>query len=130
MAKKVTKVLKVQAIGGAATPAPPLGQTLGQAGVNIAEFVKQFNDRTQEKKGQVVPAVITVYEDRSFDFILKEAPATNLILSKIGIKAGSGKNKTTKVGSITKAQLAELAEQKMPDLNAGSVDAAVKILEG
>ena len=130
MAKAIMKVIKVQAMGGAATPAPPLGPTLGQAGVNIGDFVKQFNDRTAERRGEVVPVIISVYEDRSFDFILKEAPASNMILSAMGLKSGSGKNLTKKVGKISRADLAKVAEKKMPDLNAGSIEAATRILEG
>lgn len=130
MAKKIQKQIKIQAMGGAATPQPPLGPILGQAGINIGEFTKQFNDRTQDMKGQLVPAVITVYEDRSFDFILKTPPAANLIMKALNIKSGSGKNVTKKVGTITRKQLEEIAETKMPDLNANDIDAAVKIVEG
>lgn len=117
-------------MGGAANPAPPLGPTLGQAGVNIGEFTKQFNDATQDKKGDLIPVEISVYEDKSFTFILKTPPAANLIMKKIGIKAGSGKNTTKKVGTITRKQLEEIAEIKMPDINANDIDAAVKIIEG
>lgn len=130
MAKKIIKVVKVQAMGGAATPAPPLGPQLGGAGINIGEFVKQFNDQTQERRGEVVPAVITVYEDRSFDFVLKTAPASAMILKALGQKSGSGKNLVKKVGTLNKDQIREIAEAKMPDLNAGSVEAAMKIIEG
>lgn len=130
MAKKVIRVVKIQAMGGAATPAPPLGPALGGAGINIGEFVKQFNDRTQERRGEVVPAVINVYEDRSFDFILKTAPASQMILKAIGQSKGSGKNAVKKVGKISKDQIREIAEKKMDDLNAGSIEAAMKIIEG
>ncbi|PIR38779.1 MAG: 50S ribosomal protein L11 [Candidatus Zambryskibacteria bacterium CG10_big_fil_rev_8_21_14_0_10_42_12] len=130
MAKKVIKVVKIQAMGGAATPAPPLGPALGGAGINIGEFVKQFNDRTAERRGEVVPAVINVYEDRTFDFILKTAPTSQMILKAIGQKSGSGKNTVKKVGTINKAQIKEIAEYKMADLNAGSIEAAMKIVEG
>lgn len=130
MAKKIVKKIKVQAMGGAATPAPPLGPTLGQAGINIGEFVKQFNDKTQDKKGQLIPAEITVYEDRSFQFILKTPPASRLILKAIGKEKGSGKNLVSKAGTISKAQIKQIAEEKMPDLNANDVEGAMKIIEG
>lgn len=130
MAKQIVKKLKVVAMGGAATPAPPLGPTLGQAGINIGEFVTQFNAKTQDKKGELIPAVISVYDDRSFDFILKTPPASSLILKAAGIKKGSGKNKASKVGSITKQQAREIAEIKLPDLNAHDVEAGAKIIEG
>ena len=130
MAKNIQKVIKVQAIGGKATPAPPLGPVLGQAGINIGEFVNQFNAATQDRMGEVVPTVITVYEDRSFDLVYKEAPASSMILKELGIKSGSGANLTKKVGTLTKDQVRKIAEQKMPDLNAGSVEAAMNIIEG
>jgi len=130
MAKKAVKKLKVVAMGGAATPAPPLGPTLGQAGINIGEFVTQFNAKTQDKKGELIPAIISVYDDRSFDFILKTPPASSLILKAAGIKKGSGKNKVSKAGSITKQQAREIAEIKLPDLNAHDVEAGAKIIEG
>jgi large subunit ribosomal protein L11 len=130
MAKKVEKQIKVQAIGGKATPAPPLGPVLGQAGINIGEFVNQFNADTQERMGEVVPTVITVYDDKSFDLVYKEAPASAMILKELGIKSGSGTNLTKKVGTLTKDQVRKIAEQKMPDLNAGSVEAAMNIVEG
>ena len=130
MAKKILKQLKIQATGGAATPAPPLGPVLGQAGVNIGEFVKRFNDATQERRGELVPAVVTVYEDRSFSFILKTAPASQLILKALGKDKGSGKNLVSKVGTLSKKQVKEIAEKKMSDLNANDTDAAMKIIEG
>lgn len=130
MAKKIVKQIKIQATGGAATPAPPLGPVLGQAGINIGDFVKKFNDATQEMKGQVVPAVVTVYEDRSFTFILKTPPASQLILKALGQEKGSGKNLVSKVGKLKKAQLREIAEKKMPDLNANDVEAAMNIIAG
>ncbi len=130
MAKKITKKLKLVIPGGKATPAPPTGPTLGQAGVNIGEFVKQFNDATKNMVGDVVPVEISVYEDRTFTFILKTPPASNLILKALGKEKGSGKNVVSKVGSITKAQLKEIAEKKMPDLNANDVEAAMKIIAG
>jgi large subunit ribosomal protein L11 len=130
MAKKITKKIKVQAMGGAATPAPPLGPTLGQAGINIGEFVKRFNEKTADKKGELIPAEVTVYEDRSFNFVLKTPPASRLILKAIGVEKGSGKNLVSKAGTITKAQVREIAEKKMVDLNANDVEAAMKIIEG
>lgn len=129
-AKKVQKVVKVTVPAGKATPAPPLGPALGQAGVPIGEFVNQFNDRTKDQMGDIIPVVITVFEDRSFEFITKTPPASSLILKAIGKQKGSGKPKTNKVGKITRAQLEEIANQKMPDLSANDLDAAVKIIEG
>ena len=130
MAKKITKKVKVQIPAGKATPAPPLGPALGQAGVNIGEFVTKFNDATRENMGDIVPVVITVYEDRSFTFTMKTPPATSLLLKAAGIAKGSGKNTATSAGSVTKAQVREIAERKMKDLNANDVEAAMKIIEG
>ncbi len=131
MAKKVLKKqIKVQATGGKATPAPPLGPVLGQAGINIGEFVNQFNEKTRDRMGEVVPTVINVYDDRSFDFFIKVSPMSRLILKKIGKTSGSGKNLVSKIGTITRAQVREVAEEKMPDLNANSIEAAMKIVEG
>ena len=130
MAKKVTKKIKVQVMGGAANPAPPLGPTLGQAGINIGDFVQRFNAATDDKKGQLIPAEISVYDDRSFDFVLKTPPASSLVLKALNLKSGSGKNTTKNVGTITRKQLEEIAEVKMPDINANDIDAAVKIIEG
>lgn len=130
MAKAILKKVKVQAIGGKATPAPPLGPVLGQAGINIGEFVNQFNEKTRERMGEVVPVEINVYEDRSFDFIIKTSPASRLILKAIGKDKGSGKNLVSKAGDITRKQIREIAEVKMPDLNAASIEAAEKIIEG
>lgn len=130
MAKKVTKIIKIQAPAGAATPAPPLGTVLGPAGINIGEFINQFNSQTQEMRGNIIPAVITVYEDRSFSFILKQPPASRLLLKALGKEKGSGKVPTVKAGSITRAQLKEAAEKKMPDLNTSDIDQAMKTLEG
>ncbi len=130
MAKKIVKKIKVQATGGKATPAPPLGPVLGQAGINIGEFVNQFNEQTRDRMGDVVPVELTVYDDRSFTFITKTSPASRLILKTIGKDKGSGKNATAKVGSISKAQIREIAETKMQDLNANDIDAAMKIIEG
>ncbi len=128
--KKVTKVVKVLVPAGKATPAPPLGPALGQAGVAIGEFVNQFNDRTKDQMGDLIPTVITVYEDRSFEFVTKTPPASSLILKAIGKPKGSAKPKTSKIGTITRAQLEAIATRKMPDLSANDLDAAVKIIEG
>jgi large subunit ribosomal protein L11 len=130
MAKQVVKKIKVQAVGGKATPAPPLGPVLGQAGINIGEFVNQFNEQTRERMGDVVPVEISVYDDRSFDFIIKTSPASRLILKKIGKDKGSGKNLVSKAGDITRAQIKEIAEEKMQDLSANDIDQAMKIIEG
>lgn len=117
-------------MGGAANPAPPVGPALGQHGLNIQDFCTKFNAATQDKKGEVVPVVITVYEDRTFDFITKVAPASELIKKAAGIKKGAGNPLKDKVGKITKAQVRQIAEQKMPDLNAHNIEAAMKIIEG
>jgi len=130
MAKQILNKIKVQAIGGKATPAPPLGPVLGQAGVAIGEFVNQFNDQTRDRMGEIVPVIITVYDDRSFSFECKTTPASRMILKAIGKDKGSGKNLTSKVGKITKAQIREISEAKMVDLNAASLEAADKIIEG
>lgn len=130
MAKKVTKKLKLVIPAGKANPAPPVGPALGQAGVNIGEFVKRFNDATKEMMGDIVPVEISVYEDRSFDFVLKTPPASSLVLKAIGQEKGSGTPNTKKIGKITKAQVREIAEKKMPDLNANTIEAAIKIIEG
>ena len=130
MAKELIKQVKVQAIGGKATPAPPLGPVLGQAGINIGEFVNQFNEQTRERMGEVVPTIINVYDDRSFDFVCKTAPASRMILKAIGKDKGSGKNLVSKAGDITKAQIREIAEAKMVDLSANDIDQAMKIIEG
>jgi len=130
MAKKITKKLKLVISAGKANPAPPVGPALGQAGVNIGEFVKRFNDATSKMAGDVVPVEISVYEDRTFDFVLKTPPASSLILKAIGKEKGSGKPNTAKVGTISKAKIREIAEKKLPDLNADNIEAAVKIIEG
>ena len=130
MAKKITKKLKIVAPAGKATPAPPLGTTLGPAGINIGEFVKKFNEATQSRLGDLVPCEITIYDDRSYDFVLKTPPASSLILKALGKEKGSGKPNTAKIGTITKAQVKEIAEKKMPDLNAHSIDEAMKIIAG
>jgi len=130
MAKKITKKLKLQIAGGKANPAPPVGPALGQAGVNIGEFVKRFNDATKTMMGDIVPVEISVYEDRTFDFILKTPPASSLILKAIGKEKGSGKPNSAKIGTISKAKIREIAEKKLPDLNATDINAAMKIIEG
>ncbi len=130
MAKKITKKLKLVIPAGKANPAPPVGPALGQAGVNIGEFVKRFNEATAQMMGDIVPVEITVYEDRSFDFILKTPPASALIKKALGIESGSGTPNTKKVGKLTKAQIREIAEKKMVDLNAASIEAGMKIIEG
>ena len=132
MAKKVTGYIKLQLPAGEATPAPPVGPALGQHGVNIMEFVKQFNAKsvTQVEKGTILPVVITVFGDRSFSFILKTPPAAVLIKKKLGLDKGSPVPNKQKVGKITKAQLAEIAKVKMPDLNAGSLEAAMRSIAG
>lgn len=130
MAKKVTKVIKLQIPGGKATPAPPIGTALGPAGVNIGEFVKKFNDATQDRRDEIVPVLMNVYEDRTFDFILKTAPASQMILKAIGQEKGSGTNLTKKVGKITEAQIRAIAEVKLPELNANDIDAAMGIIKG
>lgn len=130
MAKKIIKKVKVIAPAGKATPAPPLGPTLGQAGVNIGDFTKKFNDATKTMIGDMIPVVITVYDDRTYDFVLKTPPASSLILKAVGIEKGSGKHAVKRAGTITKAQVREIAERKMPDLNASTIEAAIKIIEG
>lgn len=130
MAKEITKIIKLQIQAGAATPAPPVGTALGPAGVNIAEFVKQFNDVTRPMAGNIVPVVMNVYKDRTFSFIVKKPPASRLILKKLGLEKGSGKPQN-KVGKLTKQQLTEIAEEKMEDLNAvGDIEQAKKIIAG
>ena len=130
MAKKVTGFIKLQIPAGKATPAPPVGPALGQHGVNIMEFVKQFNEKTAKQVGLIIPVVITVYQDRSFTFILKTPPAAVLIKKACKIESGSGVPNKTKVATITEAQLREIAELKMPDLNAASVEAAMSMIAG
>jgi large subunit ribosomal protein L11 len=130
MAKKVLTQIKLQAVGGQASPAPPVGPALGQHGVNIMEFVKAFNAQTQADTGTVIPVVITVYEDRSFTFITKQPPAAILIKQALGLDKGSAEPHKTKVAKITDAQLVAIAEKKMNDLNANDIDAAKKIIAG
>ena len=130
MAKKILTLIKLQIPGGQANPAPPVGPALGQHGVNIMEFCKQFNAQTQQDAGTIIPVEITVYEDRSFEFITKTPPAAVLIKEAAGIEKGSGEPNRAKVARLTQAQVREIAERKMPDLNAHDVDQAAKIIEG
>lgn len=130
MAKKVTSYIKLQIPAGKATPAPPVGPALGQHGVNIVEFTKQFNARTADQGDLIIPVVITVYSDRSFSFVTKTPPAAVLIKKACNIKSGSGVPNKTKVAKITKAQVKEIAEMKMPDLNAATVESAMSMIEG
>ncbi len=130
MAKKVTGQIKLQIPGGQANPAPPVGPALGQRGVNIMEFCKAFNAKTQDQKGMVIPVIITVYSDRSFTFITKTPPASILLFKAAKVEKGSGEPNKTKVGKVTKKQVEEIARLKMPDLNAGSVDAAMRTITG
>lgn len=130
MAKKVSAMVKLQVPAGKATPAPPIGPALGQHGVNIMGFCKEFNERTAKQAGLIIPVVITVYQDRSFSFILKTPPASVLIKKAAGIESGSGVPNKTKVGKISKAKVKEIAELKMPDLNAGSIETAMSMVAG
>lgn len=130
MAKEIVKKLKLQIPAGKAVPAPPLGPALGQAGINIAEFTKEFNDATKDKMGDVVPVIVNVFDDRSYSIVYKTPPASFLILKALNIKSGSGKNLIKKVGTLTRDQVKEIAEIKMPDLNAHDIEAAMKIIEG
>jgi large subunit ribosomal protein L11 len=130
MAKKISKKLKLQIPAGKANPAPPVGPALGQAGINIGEFVTKFNDATKEMVGDIIPVEISVYEDRSFSFALKTPPASRLLLKMLGKDKGSGKNLVSKVGKVTKQQLREIAEKKMPDLNTNDVEQGAKIIAG
>ncbi len=130
MAKKIIKKLKLQILAGKATPAPPVGPALGQAGINIGEFVTKFNDATKEMAGDIIPVEISVYEDRSFDFILKTPPASRLLLKALGKEKGSGKNLVNKIGKITKKQLIDIAAKKLPNLNTNDKEQGAKIIAG
>ncbi len=130
MAKEVKTVLKLQIRAGQANPAPPVGPALGQHGLNIQDFCAKFNDATKDKGGDVIPVEISVYEDRTFDFKLKTSPAAELLKKAANIKKGSGKPNSEKIGKVTKAQVKEIAEIKMPDLNAVNIEGAMKIIEG
>jgi len=130
MAKKVKTILKLNLAAGEATPAPPVGPALGQHGVPIMDFIKEYNARTAKLKGNVIPAVITVFEDRSFTFITKLPPVSAMIKKKLGLQVASGKPNTVKVGKLTQAQLEEIAKDKMPDMNANDIEAAKKVVAG
>jgi len=130
MAKKIKAVVKIQISAGAATPAPPVGPSLAPHGLNISEFCQKFNDATKSMMGYTIPAEVTIYEDRTYTFKLKQPPASELIKKAIGIEKGSGEPNKVKVGKITKAQIKEIAEKKMVDLNADNIEAAIKIIEG
>lgn len=130
MAKKITKKLKIQISGGKAVPGQQLGPVLGGAGINIGEFVKRFNDATKDRMGDIVPTIVHVFEDRTYELIFKTPPASSLILKAIGKEKGSGKNLVSKAGVITKAQIKVIAEKKMADLNANDIEAGMKIIEG
>lgn len=128
--KKIKTIIKVFPIGGAATPAPPIGPALGQHGVNIMEFVTQYNKATQDKKGQKTPAEITIYEDRSFTFVIKLPPVSEMIKTELKLKSGSGVPNKTKVGKLSQAQLKKIATEKLPDLNTTSIESAMKSVAG
>jgi len=130
MAKQITKQFKVMAPGGKATPAPPLGPALGANGVNPGQFIQQFNEKTRELNGKVVGCIVTVYQDRSFDLVIKTSPASELIKAAAKLEKGSGEPNTNKVGKITKAQAMAIAQEKMADLNAPTVEAAARMIEG
>ncbi|RJO58974.1 50S ribosomal protein L11 [Candidatus Parcubacteria bacterium] len=130
MAKKVKAIVKLQIPGGQANPAPPVGTALGPHGLNLAEFCKKFNDATKDRIGEVTPAEITIYEDRTYEFVLKTPPAAELLKKAAKLEKGSGKPLQEKVGKVTKAQIREIAEKKMPDLNAKDLEGAMRIVEG
>ena len=130
MAKKIKTVIKLQIVGGQANPAPPVGPALGQHGLNIAEFCQKFNAATKDKMGEITPVEITVYEDRTYTFVTKISPASALLKKAAKIEKGSGESLKTKVGKVTKAQIREIAEKKMPDLNAKNIEGAMRIIEG
>ncbi len=130
MAKKVKTILKLNLPAGSATPAPPVGPILGQAGINMMDFLKQYNDKTADRRGQVIPAEITVFEDRSFTFVLKLPPVANMIKQALKIKMGSATPKTKSVGKLTMAQVREIATQKLPELNTNDVESAMKSVAG
>jgi large subunit ribosomal protein L11 len=130
MAKKVLTHIKLQIVGAVANPAPPVGPALGQHGLNIAGFCKEFNEKTQDKKGEVVPVIITVYEDRSYSFIMKQAPVAEMIKKILKLEKGSAKPLQEKVGKITQAQIREIAEKKLPDMNTTNVESAMRMVEG
>ena len=130
MAKKVKVILKLNLPGGTANPAPPVGPALGQHGVNIMEFIQQYNAKTADMKGQIIPALVTIFEDRSFKFELKTPPVTALVKQVLGLKLGSGEPNRTKVGTITADQIRAIAQKKLPDMNTTDINAAIKMVEG
>jgi len=130
MAKKVKVILKLNLPGGTANPAPPVGPALGQHGVNIMEFIQQYNAKTADMKGQIIPALVTIFEDRSFKFELKTPPVTALVKQVLGLKLGSGEPNKTKVGTITADQIRAIAQKKLPDMNTTDINAAIKMVEG
>lgn len=130
MAKPIKSIVKLQIMGGAATPAPPVGTALGPHGINIGEFVNQFNEKTQDKKGSIIPVELTIFEDRSFEFKLKTSPASDLLRKAAKVDKGSGNVPREKVGTVTKDQVKQIAEQKMEDLSANDIEGAMKIVEG
>ncbi len=130
MAKEITKIIRLQLEAGKATPAPPVGTVLGPAGVNIGEFVNQFNGKTREMMGNILPVVMTVYKDRTFTFVIKKPPASRAILKKLGLEKGSSTPQSKKVGKLTKQQLEELATEKMEDLNASDIESAKRLIAG
>jgi len=130
MAKKIKTKVKLQIVGGQATPAPPVGTALGPHGLDIQAFCSSFNEQTKGSQGTILPVVMTIYEDRSFDFIIKQPPMAELIKKALGVEKGSGSSKTEKVGKLTKTQLEEIAKEKMPDLNANDLESAKKIVAG
>ena len=130
MAKKIKTIIKLQLEAGKATPAPPVGTALGPHGLNIQDFVVKFNDATKDKAGEIIPVEITVFEDRSFNFVLKTPPASFLLRKAAGLEKGSGEPNKNKVGAVTKEQVRQIAEAKMPDLNANNIEGAMKIVEG
>jgi large subunit ribosomal protein L11 len=130
MAKKVVGYVKLQIPGGQATPAPPVGPALGQRGINIMEFCKQFNARTQDKMGLILPVIVTIYSDKSFTFVVKTPPASVLLKKAAGVEKGSSEPKRVKVGKVTRQQIREIAQMKMPDLNTDDIEAAMRMIEG
>lgn len=130
MAKKIINVLKLNLPAGAATPAPPVGPILGQAGINMMDFIKQYNDKTADKRGQIIPAEITVFEDRSFTFVLKLPPVSAMIMQRLKLKKGSGETGKTNVGKLTADMVKEIATEKLPDLNTKSLESAMKTVAG
>ena|SRR3990167_10151983 len=130
MAKKIKAIVKLQIPAGQATPAPPIGPALAQHGVNIGEFIKRFNDETRPRQGWVLPTVITIFEDRTFNYLIKQPPVAEFIKKALGLEKGSGEPNKKKVGKITRVQLKEIAEKKMPDLNTENLEAAISMIEG